>query len=1026
MKSNMVYHEDLSKLHVNTEPSGNYFIPFGMSQNCFNNRATSERFELLNGLWKFTFYESFFDLPDNFSSLLKNVEVGNAAGVYDNMLSYRGTEGTIEVPSNWQMHGYGRMQYVNLNYPIPFNPPYVPDDNPVGVYERKYVYTSDGMERLIYFEGVDSCIYLFINGKFVGYSQVSHCTSSFNITDYLIEGDNVITCAVLKWCDGTYLEDQDKWRMSGIFRDVYILSRPKKRLNNYNIQMDIAKDYKSAEVNLSMTGNVICDISLSDLSGNIIDTTICDMRESGSGQAVFHINNPILWNAENPYLYNLIITAKAEDNSLEAFSEKIGERVGIRNVLVDNGVVKINGQAVKLKGVNRHDSYSDTGYTASEDQMINDIKLMKLFNVNAVRTSHYPNSPIFTKLCDEYGLYVIAEADIEMHGVETAYYKDSLSEKCINISAVASDEIWQEAILDRVRLLVDRDFNRSSIIFWSLGNESGYGKNFREAAKLVKELDSSRLVHYESMYIMDDTKDDVLDMVSKMYPPIEWITDEFLNNKEEKRPLVLCEYCHAMGNGPGDLEDYWQVIYDNERICGAFVWEWCDHGIAAGETVDGKVIYYYGGDFGEELHDNNFCMDGLLYPDRTPHTGAYEMKQVYRPVRVYADESDVASYIFENKYDFSLIKDKLLVSFELCEKGMCIAGGSLDYIDIEVKPHSKKKYTIDGLSEIISSCKKDSLYIRFIFCDRQTGDEVCFEQIKIAESEINIEVENIQKEQVINEENDKYVITCDENIIAISKRTGMITSYQKNGVEYFKKPARINLFRAPIDNDSLRESWKDMHLSDFDTKMYEINVEMLKDCIKVYVHFSLGKYIYEPLADIKLIYNIYPSGQIHFESSADINKRLKYIPRYGIRFFLNENMEKVDYYGYGPYESYIDKHQASYMGKFETTVTKLHEDYIKPQENGSHYGCYYVGVSSDDEKIGVKAKNQFSFNCSHYMQEELAAKNHNYELKPSGYTVLCIDAHMSGVGSASCGPELAEKYQVCEKEIGFDFWMETR
>ncbi len=991
MKNDMIYHEDLQKLHVNTVKPHNYFIPFGTEQNPFEDREHSERFELLNGDWKFKYFESFYDMP---SDIFGEIETSKE---------------TLPVPSNWQLYGYDIPQYSNLNYTIPFNPPYVPDDNPVGIYERSYSYQADGMDRFLVFEGVDSCLYLYVNRKLVGYSQVSHCTSEFNITSYLSEGENTITCVVLKWCDGTYLEDQDKWRMSGIFRDVYVLSRPEKRINDYQVKIDFSEDYKIADITVTAHGNISFGVKLSDAAGNEIDASESFVTADGEMQAVLQVENPMLWSAEKPYLYQITLVTP---------HEVIGEKTGLRKIYVEDGVVKVNGVAIKLKGVNRHDSYSDTGYVASAEKMTKDILLMKSLNVNSVRTSHYPNSPIFTKLCDEYGLYVIAEADIEMHGVDVAYspLDGTFGNNCI--ASVASDEVWKASILDRVKLLVTRDYNRSSIIFWSLGNESGYGSNMREAAKLVKALDSDRLVHYESMYNLDGTKDDILDMVSRMYPPIDYMENDYLKDIKETRPFVLCEYCHAMGNGPGDLEDYWNLMYSNNRFCGGFVWEWCDHGINVGVAENGKTKYYYGGDFGETLHDGNFCMDGLLYPDRTPHTGAYEMKQVYRPVRVIPDDLKKGIFAFKNTFDFTNLSEVLDCKYEVCECGKKIKEGT---VAIDIKAHKVALLQIDELADLDG----ESLYVRFIFTDKKDGHEVCFDQIKLAEKEKEIFAKNSTEELLIDEHSRSYVISAGNISATISKKTGMIASYVKDGKEYMTGASNINLFRAPLDNDSIRGQWEKLSLKNPVTKMYKIKASVKEEMIQIKASFALGGPMYEPAANVELKYSFFASGQIHVESDAAIHANVDYIPRYGMRFFLDGDISKTEYYGYGPKESYIDKHQANYIGLFRSSVQNLHEDYIRPQENGSHYGCSYVDVYNSDEskKLHITSEDKFSFNCSEYTQEELADKKHNYELEKCGSTVLCIDGRMSGVGSASCGPVLDKKYQVNEKEVSFDFWL---
>jgi beta-galactosidase len=977
MKSKMIYHEDLEHLHIGTEAEHCYFIPFSLKQNPFDLRENSKCFELLNGDWDFRYYDSFLDMEEEF------VDTSFVT--------------TIPVPSNWQLHGYDKPQYTNIRYPIPFDPPFVPDENPVGIYQKKYSYIPDEYERILTFEGVDSCLYLFVNKEFVGYTQVSHSTSEFNITSYLQEGENTITCAVLKWCDGTYLEDQDKWRMSGIFRDVYVLSRPKNRLRDYRISTELLNDYTNALIKVKLEADTECELSLYDEKGNLIS------RKKADKYVEFNVTSPVLWNAERPYLYSLTISTD---------SEIIGERIGLRDIRIENGVLLVNGVAIKFKGVNRHDSYCDTGYYASRQQLFDDLKLMKALNVNAVRTSHYPNAPIFYQLCDEIGVYVIDEADVETHGAVEVYNTFEWKNGYDGIALLASDERFLKSICDRVNRLVTRDYNRPCVVMWSLGNESGYGTNFLEATNMVKSMDTSRPVHYQSIHLLDNTSTEVLDIASAMYTSADWMKNSFLTNESETRPFVLCEYCHAMGNGPGDLEDYWEVIYSNDRFCGGFVWEWCDHGIFMGYTESGKAKYYYGGDFGEKLHDGNFCLDGLLYPDRTPHTGALEMKNVYRPIRVKLIDIQEGIFEFTNTLDFINVNEYINCTYEVTDDTGILRTGE---IKLDILPKATQRITIEDLPV----GKEKSVYIRFIFT--KDNNEVGFEQINLSKSKPHFVPHQAETSINVRESNEGYIITGDDFSCCISKRTAMLTSLEKNGKQLFDKPAAINLFRAPTDNDSYRHNWYKIHLDQPAIKLYEISCTADKYSVIVSASLSLGGATYAPAAKIKLSYTIYNSGEIKFVADADIHKDLKYLPRFGMRFFLPRDFEEVNYYGYGPQESYIDKHRSCYISHFESKVTDLHEDYIKPQENGSHYGCEYVNVTNGDITMNVTSDNDFSFNCSHYTQEELTSKRHNFELVESDHTIMCIDYKMSGVGSSSCGPELLEQYQLKEKNIKFEF-----
>jgi len=995
MKQNIIFHENPERLHVNTEPNRNYFLPFSENTDPFETRENSNRFLILNGTWNFRYYDSFLDIEDNFLDI----------GFLEN----------ITVPSNWQLYGYDKPMYVNTRYPIAYNPPYVPDQNPVGLYQRKFnVDLSDGFQRFLNFEGVDSCFYLYINNEFVGYSQVTHMTSEFNITKYLVDGENSITVMVLKWCDGTYLECQDKWRMSGIMRDVYILSRPKERITNYRVVTKYKQSCECVDIELTVKANTSVIAKLFDANDNLLlESSIKD------GNANFEIKSPVLWNAESPYLYKLVLNTE---------HETIGEKIGVRNIKVENGCVLINGVAVKFKGVNRHDSDPITGAYISREQMLKDLLLMKQHNINAIRTSHYPNAPIFLKLCDELGFYLINEADIEAHGsVEASHTTDNNGDYS-GIALVANIKEYEKSILDRIDLMISRDINRPSVIFWSMGNESGYSKTFEKAARYIKSVDNTRLVHYQSMHELEGIEkainnEETLDIVSTMYASIDWISKDFLTDQSEKRPLVLCEYCHSMGNSPGDLEDYWKLFYSNDRLCGGFIWEWCDHGIDMGKAKNGKTMYAYGGDYNEPIHDGNFCLDGLVYPDRTPHTGLKEVKNVYRPIRINPIYIDKGVYEFVNTYDFTELSKTLKCRYEVTEGGKIIIS---DKIDIFLPAKSKKIITIPKLAGLSG----ESLYVRFIFTQRndtyweESGVTVGFEQFAIRKTVSKINpIES--KTQIDFKEDMRSIDIIGKNFIySIDKRTGLFSTMEFNRIKLIQKPMEFNAFRAPTDNDcSVKNDWYKFHLNELITKVYSTNIIKNKDCIEITIHLALGWLAYHNTFDLINKIYIYNSGQVKIRSNVKVADKRPYLPRFGLRLFMENSFSDVEYYGYGSYESYVDKHRASYKGIFKEKIWEMHEDYIKPQENSSHFGCEYVKIGNDKLCLKIESEKDFSFNASEYSQEELSKKTHNYELEKSGYSILCVDYKQSGIGSASCGPYLSEEYQFNEKDFNLNFFI---
>ncbi|MCC8042730.1 MAG: DUF4981 domain-containing protein [Oscillospiraceae bacterium] len=985
-KSYMIYHENTEALHINTLEDHAWFVPFAKGENPFDTKEKSSCVEMLNGDWDFKYYNSIIDMEDSFTEA--------------------SFEDKIPVPSNWQLHGYDIPQYTNVKYPIPYDPPYVPDDIPVGVYRRVYSYKGDSFRKILTFEGVDSCLYLYVNGSFVGYTQVSHAFSEFDITDYLTEGNNTIICAVLKWCDGTYLEDQDKIRLSGIFRDVYVVSRPKSRIEDYRITADMDGNFA-----ICVKGSA-AHIALMDNEGNTIFTGEASPNE----KFAITVPNVKQWSPEIPVLYNLTI---------ETDDEIIGEKVGFRSVSVQNGVVMFNGKAIKLHGVNRHDSYPDTGYYASEAQMRKDLELMKRHNINAIRTSHYSNAPLFYRLCDEYGFYVIAEGDLESHGCVEVYndLQWSGENQYLGISLIVKDNRFNKAIIDRGKKLVYQHYNHPSIIMWSLGNESGWGKNMLDEAKLIKANDSTRILHYESTHCLDNTPTDILDVVSQMYPSPQGVRD-FLKDEKEKRPLVLCEYSHAMGNSNGDLEDYRAVFDSEERLAGGLIWEWCDHAVIQGKAENGAVKYGYGGDFGERHNDGNFCMDGLVYPDRTPHTGLKEAKQVFRPVRVSKGEK-ADEFVFKSMLLFAQADMLYDCRYEITQMGKIAAEGVVEF---ELLPHSTAVVTVPDVGNVSG----DGVYIRFIFTAKTEngcfamGDEVCFDQIVIRENSAASACEAVGEKPVLTETPFEFTVKAGERVIRINRRLGAVSTIETDGKNLLKKPIQWNFFRAPTDNDTMRWDWYNAHLNDYTVKAYDTSAEIEGKTAVIRISHSFGWSMHQPFCTAESVIRIDGRGDIHISTDGETSNKVDILPRFGLRLFLDREFDTAKYYGYGPAESYADKHNASYMGEFTQSISHMHEDYIRPQENSSHWGCLFSEVTNGDRIIRFESESPFSFSASEYTQEELAEKRHNYELTKSGYSVICIDSGMAGVGTHSCGPELDEKYRIPLPNIHLDFVIRVR
>ena len=999
------YYENLSVLHENTMPARAYYIPASKRMdNLVEHREESDRMQLLNGTWKFQYFNSIYDIQDSFFE--KNYDTEN----FDE----------IQVPSVWQMAGYDTHQYTNIRYPFPFDPPYVPQDIPCGAYVHNFEYSRDekAPKAFLNFEGVDSCFYVWINGSYIGYSQVSHMTSEFDVTDVLQDGTNTVAVLVMKWCDGSYLEDQDKFRMSGIFRDVYILKRPKQAISDYHIKTRIEDMLAKVEIEMKFYFPLNVKISIEDRNGAVV--ALGSIAEEGT--AVLEIASPELWNTENPYLYKLI---------LETENEVIVDHIALRKIEIKDQVIYLNGQKIKFRGVNRHDSDPVTGFTISLEQITTDLTLMKQHNFNAIRSSHYPNAPFFYEMCDKYGFMVIDEADIEAHGPFMIYRKEDTDYNRFKRwnEKIADDPVWEEAIVDRVKLMVERDKNRFCIVMWSMGNESAYGCNFEKALEWTKNFDPDRITQYESARYRnyDETYDySNLDVYSRMYPALSEI-QEYLD-KDGSKPFLLVEYCHSMGNGPGDFEDYFQMIQDNDKMCGGFVWEWCDHAIAHGTAENGKTIYAYGGDHGEEIHDGNFCMDGLVYPDRTVHTGLLEYKNVYRPARVISYDKESGELVLHNYMDFDDLKDYVKISYELTQDGLVISKGILP--EFSVAPHGEGKTNLK-----INVPENGKCYLKLIYHLKKElplldEDHILgFDEIEVSQKDAKcqlaekwVEKTVTDSELQVSEDDTQIHIKGREFAYTIDRRTALFTEMKFAGREYLNHPMELNIWRAPTDNDMyIKSEWKKAHYDKAYTRAYTTEVVQGKHGVKITSHASVVAETVQKILDVTITWKIEAAGKIDADIAVTKDDEFPDLPRFGVRMFLDKKLSAVRYFGMGPQESYCDKHQAASHGLYRADVGDLHEDYIRPQENGSHYDCEYVELNNSRYGIVASAEKAFSFNASYYTQEELEKKTHNYELTESDSVVFCVDYALNGIGSNSCGPVVLDQYRFDDVLFRFQF-----
>ena len=1060
------FYEDLSVLHQNTEPGRAYYVPSSARNDMVIwNRESSDRLQMLSGCeWRFAFYPSIHDLQDLF--YLPDYEPGK----------WWKKE---TVPFCWQLRGYDSPQYTNIRYPFPFDPPYVPQDNPCGAYLHSFSWHRDPEAPCAFlnFEGVDSCFYVWLNGNYVGYSQVSHHTAEFDVTDLLQEGENLLAVLVLKWCDGSYLEDQDKFRFSGIFRDVYILKRPVDRIRDYVITTDLADDLTSAVISISFDFSrkpipVSMTLMAPDEKSFLFDRKI----SFGKGEETVvrvPVHNPLLWNAEEPFLYTLV---------MDTGREVIVEKVGIRKVEVKNCVLTLNGKPITFRGVNRHESDPVTGSVCSMDQSLLDLRMIKAHNFNAVRASHYPDVPWFYQLCDRMGLYVIDEADNESHGTAPLYFgEDDYSERMrLAHVRIADNPDFIEPTLDRVRSMVLRNRNRPSILVWSMGNECGYGVTFEKSLRWTKETDPTRLTHYESaFYLSRDREFDVsdIDLFGRMYPAFSEVTD-YLDNDPDK-PLLLVEYCHAMGNGPGDFKEYLDLTEEYPALCGGFVWEWCDHAVYNGKTPSGRDMYWYGGDHGELQHDSNFCLDGLVYPDRKPHTGLLEYKNVHRPLSASYDMQRQILTV-ENHLDFLDPASKISASWALMLDGAMIAGGTLFLPSIQ--PHCSAEIP---LSFFVPEQGRCYLKITYVLKEANAclpgGHDLGFDEIfiptrdSLARKAAKVIAEDMETGTAVSpaaessstagtgpvnvrEEGRFLILDGRDFSYRMDILSGLFTSLQFSGVELLDRPgkARIpgdpnmtgtldesnmadsqpdrsaarlpmdfNLWRAPTDNDAApADLWRWERLDHTVTRAYQVTWKQLGGKVEIAIRQSVGAMSVQPVLRMDNTVTVYPDGRIRLNVNAAKDPEIATLPRIGLRLFLPAAMRQVSYFGMGPCETYIDKHHAGYHGVFRSTVSDLQEDYIRPQENGSHYDCDYVTVKGAGISLTAATGDPgqtFSFNASIYTQEELESKKHNYELVPCGSTVLCLDHKLAGIGSKSCGPDLSEKYRVCSDTFRFSF-----
>lgn len=989
---------------INRMPARAHFLTFPSKEKALlNNNRYTHAFKNLNGVWKFMFLDAPEYSPEGFFNSDFDVTKMD----------------DITVPGNWQLQGYGKMHYSDLWYNFPINPPYVPTENPTGIYKRTFFVEESYRDKkiIIRFCGVDSAYHLWINGKEVGYSKVARNESEFDITDLIRVGEeNDVTVRVYQWSDGTYLEDQDMWWESGIFRDVELIGVPKDGINDYKVIADLDDEYKNGifkvEAFLRTTKEVNVTFELVDAGENTVFTKTVVAKEGKAciDEVIADVNH---WTAETPYLYKLFMTVEDDGQIIEV----IPQNVGFRNIRLNGETFLVNGVAIKFKGVNRHDYSPQNGRVVSREEIEKDIILMKQFNINAIRTSHYPNSYYLYDLCDEYGMYLIAETDLECHGFElTGDYK-----------WITDDPSWELAYVSRMTRMIERDKNHPAIIFWSLGNESAFGCNFRKMTDVAHEMDPTRLVHYEGDFDVESA-----DVYSTMYTWIENPKKPYLMKdiiEKSKKPHIHCEYCHAMGNGPGNLKDYQDLVYAHDKLQGGFVWEWFDHGIES-FTESGEKYYRYGGDFGDDPSNKDFCIDGLIMPDRTPSPGLYEYKKVIEPITTTAVDIQKGIINLLSRYDFANL-DRFNLVYKVMEDDVILQTGFMAVPSIEARANKDIILPYD-LSAI--KVKPGAHY--YVNISYQLREDTSYassgHELATAQFELPLYKEGIvvRPEGILNVEKEHTTLhvkganfSLDFNLV-----NGNLMNIVRDGMQVLSKGPRLTLWRAPISNDmEIIDKLKKVYFLHLEHEVVmNIDYHMEGNILKVEVdtinsttnsawHFKT-KYVYTvcPSGDVLIDVEGTPSGRV--DLAPDM------LPRIGVSMHLDKSMEHVRYFGMGPGENYADSKEAAQMGLYANTVDGLFTNYVIPQENGNHMGCKWVSMTND-RGMGLLASTEgdFNFSASWYEDKDLDDAKHTCDLVKRDYIVFNVDYKQNALGTNSCGQWQLDKYRAKFEDFKLSF-----
>lgn len=979
------YHRDPKQFRVNEMPDHAYFIPFESAEKAKETRESSPYFHSLNGTWHFLWKPSLYEMDD----------------FYINGFDLSDFE-ELSIPENWQLHGKDYAQYQTSPYPFIFDPPNVPEKNPCAAYVKDFdLQIAAGKRYELCFEGKDSCVYVWMNGEFVGYGEAPHCTSAFDVTPFLKNGKNRLCVLVLKWCAGSYLDDQDKIRLSGIFRDVYILERAENGLRDFHINTDVdGKVTLSADAESSVPAQIFDGDKLL-FEGNI-----------GKDPVSVQIEDPRLWTAETPYLYDLILSCAGE---------YVHHAFGLRRVEVKDNVFFVNGKPIKLYGVNRHDSYPDTGYVVDMEKMQSELLMMKRHNINAIRTAHYPNDPRFYALCDKLGFYVLSEADMESHG-------------CFYIgdwNYIANDPRYAEAIHDRMVRMYEALKNYSCIVIWSLGNESGWGENFKNEAVWFRNTDPTRPLHYEPasrIYhkLEDEEKAFIienLDMFSFMYPSVETSAHLF-DDETITIPFVLCEYSHAMGNSCGDMRFYDDLFQSDARYMGGFVWEWCDHAIQI-KDENGVEFMGYGGDFGEKHHQNNICMDGVVTPDRVPHSALLEIKAVYAPVRITRNENGELEIRNRNAFtDLSAYSMDWTVTADgkVTDSGSFVTKTLPDQCDTVKLPTKEPYCAKNAVLTVRVNLANNTLWA-------DAGHTVAAFSFPLAVADKETVKETLPP-PALSETRVEYTVSGNGFAYTFRKDEGTLEKMQIHGKNVLSAPLTWNCFRAPTDNDNsfqpklnVSGQWKNTrnfgNIEYPELSVHNFNATVENDCVLLCGDFIFGVQGRCAVSVGRVEYRVYGDGKLEITQNGKISELLPYfLPRYGYIFSFEKPISDVVYYGYGPAESYEDKCSHALLGQYGYTPDDPTGAYEYPQESGSHCNTEWVTLKNGSTALRISG-HKMSFCASRYDIHEVAKAKHQKDLIPMDGTNLYIDYRMSGVASASCGGQIPD--ESCRINAGEEF-----